>query len=401
MAYQTGANVLIAIKRETTTGTAATAASATVVRYIDSPGLGLRRGTIRSGEKRADANQAMGRLGNKSVEGTINAEATVGGATDLLLEALMRSAWATTVVVGFATMTTVAIGTNTVTAAGGDWVGGQGLRVGDIFTLSGTTVAGNNNLRTPIVSISSTVITVPAGTFTTLAATATGTLTRLRKLVNGATPTRYSHTIEQYDRDIDLSELFLGCRLTGVRLSLRPNQPVQLAYSFLGMDRTVLTTGTSPWFSSPSETTGLALVADDSSIYKDGVAVATFTGLDLDFQIAARGEPVIGSLVTPDIFDNDLGVTGSITGLRSDFANLTAYDAETEFAIQVVLKEPGTDPDPCLGLFLPRVKISDLSAPVGGGDGAKIETLQLMIGPKVAATGYDGTVASWATSASA
>jgi hypothetical protein len=401
MAYQTGANVLIAIKRETTTGTAATAASAAVVRYIDSPGLGLRRGTIRSGEKRADANQAMGRLGNKSVEGTINAEATVGGATDILLEALMRSTWATTVVVGFATMTTVAIGTNTVTAAGGDWVGGQGLRVGDIFTLSGTTVAGNNNLRTPIVSISSTVITVPTGTFTTLAATATGTLTRLRKLVNGATPTRYSHTIEQYDRDIDLSELFLGCRLTGVRLSLRPNQPVQLAYSFLGMDRTVLTTGTSPWFSSPSETTGLALVADDSSIYKDGVAVATFTGLDLDFQIAARGEPVIGSLVTPDIFDNDLGVTGSITGLRSDFANLTAYDAETEFAIQVVLKEPGTDPDPCLGLFLPRVKISDLSAPVGGGDGAKIETLQLMIGPKVAATGYDGTVAAWFTSASA
>ena len=399
MALQTGANVLVALKRETTTGVAATAASATEVRYIDSPGLKLNRANILSAEKRADANRPMGRLGGKSVDGSFNMELTVGGAIDILVEAIMRSAWSTATVIGFASVTTVAIGTNTVTAAAGDWVGGQGLRVGDIFTLTGTTVSGNNNLRTPIVSLSSTVITVPAGTFTTLAATATGTLTRLKKVVNGTTPTRYSHTVEQYDRDIDLTELFLGCRAVRLSLSLKPGQPIQMGASFLGMDRTALATGTSPWFTSPSVTTGLAVVADDCQILKSGTAVTTFTGIDLTFDITAKGEPVIGSFVSPDIFDNDLAVSGSITGLRSDFANLTLYDAETEFEIQLVMTEVATAPKPCLALYLPRVKISGLEAQAGGGDGAKIETLQLMVGPKVAATGYDGTIASWSSSA--
>jgi hypothetical protein len=140
-------------------------------------------------------------------------------------------------------------------------------------------------------------------------------------------------------------------------------------------------------------------VADDSSILKSGTAVSIFTGFDLRFDIAAKGEPVIGSFVTPDIFDNDLSVSGTITGLRSDFANLTLFDAETEFEIMILLQEPATAPKPCIGLYLPRVKIAGLSAPAGGGDGAKIETLTLMVGPKVAATGYDGSVATFSSSA--
>lgn len=398
MALQTGANVLVAIKRETTTGVAATAAGATEVRYIDSPGLKLDRANILSAEKRDDAVTPMGRLGGKMVNGILNLEGTIGGAVDIILEALMRGTWATATAIGFASVTTVAIGSNTLTTPAGDWYA-QGFRVGDIFTITGTSLSANHNLRTPIISMSTTVITVPASTFTTLAATATGTLTRLKKLVTPTTPTRYSHTVEQYDRDIDLSELFLGCRVIGVKLSLKPGQPVQLAVSFMGMDRTVLTTGTSPWFTSPSLTTGLALIADDCAVLKSGVVVSTFTGFDLEFTIAAKGEAVIGSFVSPDIFDNDLTVSGSITGLRSDFANLTSYDAETEFEIQLVLQELASAPKPCLALYLPRVKISGLSANAGGGDGAKIEQLQLMIGPKVAATGYDGTVASWASSA--
>jgi hypothetical protein len=243
------------------------------------------------------------------------------------------------------------------------------------------------------------VLTVPPATFTTLAATVTGTLTRLKKLVSGTAPVRTSYTVQQYDTDIDLAELFLGVRFVGLKLSAKPNQMATLEWTAMGMDRTVLATGTSPWFTSPALTTGIGMIADDSSIYKDGVAVATFTGIDLNFEIAAKGEPVIGSFVTPDIFDNDLTVSGSITGLRSDFANLTAFDAETEFQLTVLFEELMTAPVNCLSVYLPRVKFSSLSAQLGGGDGAKIETLNLMIGPKVAATGFDGTIASFCSSA--
>lgn len=168
----------------------------------------------------------------------------------------------------------------------------------------------------------------------------------------------------------------------------------------MGMDRTALTTATSPYFSSPSLTTGLALITEDSNLRYNGAIAASFNSLDLDFSIAAKGEPVIGSLVTPDLFDDDLTVSGSVSGLVSDFSNITLYDAETEFELAIRLEEPNTGPPKsCLSFFLPRVKITSRSAPVGGGDGAKVETLGLMIGPKVATSVYDAGVCTIHSSA--
>lgn len=398
MSYQTAGNILVALHVETTTGVAATATGALRLRVTDSPGLTLARAPVRSNEKRADGLQASGRIGYKSVSGSFNTELTAGGAIDELLEGLMRSTWAAATAIGFATLTTVAVGTNEVVAAGGSWYD-QGFRVGDVFRLSGTTVAGNESVNARVLSMTTLTLTVPAATYTTLAATVTGTITRLGKLVTATTPTRRTFTVEQYDTDIDLSELFLGNRVTGCRISGRPGQMATATWSFLGLDRTALATGTSPYFTSPTLTTSLGLVADDSSINFNGTDVATFTSFDLDLQITAAGVPVIGSTTSPDIFDNDLAVSGTITGLRSDFSKLTLYDAETEFALSILLHEPGDAPQAFLSIYLPAVKISGLSAPVGGGDGAKIETLTLMVNPKVAATGYDGTIASFISSA--
>ena len=391
--YQTAADVDVVIATETTAGTAAaTGATAYPVRLIGSAGAELKRAIIRSMEKRDDAFQAMGRLGVKAVDATYDVEITPGGTNDVLIEALSRSAWTTANAIGFATMTTIAIGTNTLTAAGGDFVGSQGLRVGDIFTLSGTTVAGNNGTRNIITAIGSLTIVTTTGAFTTLAATATGTLTAARKLVSGTTPTRRSFSIEQYDESIDYSELFLGMRVVGLDLSFRPGQMAKLKYTLQGMNRTALATGTSPYFTAVSAvTTTVALVADDSTIRFNGAPIVKFTGLDLSFKISSKVEQTIGSTTPADVFDNDCEITGSVTSLREDFSNLTLFDAETEFEVSLVLRAPTGSPPDFFSVFLPRVKIQSLNAPVGGDDGAKIETLGLMIGPKVAATGYNGT----------
>lgn len=402
MAYQTAGNIQVAVRRETTPGTIATATGAQVARITDSPGLELKRAVIQSAEKRDDGLKSMGRLGAKSVDGSYNAELTVGGVTDTFFEAVMRSTWATATSITFATLTTVTVGTNEVVGVG-DWVA-QGIRVGDVFTLSNYSTTSANGVNARVIAITSGTLSVPTGTFATAgSADATGTLTRLKKLVHATTPTRYTHSIEQYDQDIDLSEVFLGCRVVGMQLSFRPGQMATVQYTLMGTDRTALATGTSPYFTSPTLTTGLGLIADDSSIRKNGAAVTTFTGFDLNFQITAAGQPVIGSFVSPDIFDNDCMISGTITGLRSDFANLTLYDAETEFEVSILLEEPlasgASAPKNCISIFLPRVKISALSAPVGGGDGAKVETLGIMVAPKTAATGYDGTAAVICSSA--
>lgn len=396
MAYQTAANVLVAMKRESTTGVAPTTVTGAVrVRITDSPGLNLKRATVESNEKRADGLRSLGRLGGKSVDGSYNVELSTGGAVDLMLEAIMRSTWSAATNISFASVTSVTIGTNEV-VGNGDWVA-QGIRVGDIFTVNNT--ENDDGINAQVIALTSGTISVPLGTFAGSTVDTAGTLTRLKKVISATTPTRYSHSVEQYDQDIDLSELFLGCRVVNVRLSFRPGQMATASFSLIGMDRTALAVGTSPYYTSPTLTSTLGLVADDSTILKDGVAVATFTGLDIEFQITAQGQPVIGSLVSPDIFDNDCAVSGQITLIREDFTQVTSYDAETEFELFVKLEEPSGTPPECLAIYLPVVKFSTLDAPVGGGDGAKIETLNLMVGPKTAATGYDGTIAVISSSA--
>ena len=397
MTIQTNSNVLVALRKEVTAGVTATVTSAFQVRIIGSPGLTLQRAPITSAELRADGSETMGRLGGKSVDGSFDTELTAGGAIDYLVEGLMRSAWVTSTSVAFSSLTSLAIGTNNVTATAGDWVGTQGIRVGDVFKLS-TGVSANADLNKVVIAVTSLTITTTPASFTVAAATSTGTLTVLKKVKSAATPTRRSHTIEQYDEDTDLTELFLGCRVVGFKLSAKPNEEVKCSWMFKGMDRSILTTGTSPYFTSPSLTTGISMIADDASVLYNGALVTTFTGIDLDFTIAADAQSVLGSFVSPDIFDNILSVKGTITGLRSDFSNLTLYDAETEFAVNVLFQELASAPKPCFNVFLPRVKISALSAPVGGQTGPKIETLELMVGTKVAATGSDGTIATFSSS---
>ncbi len=397
--YQTGSRTLAAIRAETTTGVIATVTGASQIRLIGGDGAKLNRAQVQSQEKLTSGLRYMGRLGYKSVEGGYESELSVGGFSDISAEAVMRSTFATATSVGFTTMTTVAVGTNTVTAAGSSWIT-QGIKVGDIFYLTGTTVTGDNNVLARVTAVATLTLSVVTGTFTTLAATATGTLTVLKKLVSPTgSPTRRSFTIEQLDQDITQSERFLGCRMVGFSLAFQPGQMAKLTTKFMGMDRSFTNAA---YFTSPSLTTGLPLVADDSSIRYNGVDVVNFTGFNLDFAITATGVPVIGSLVTPDIFDNDLVVTGQITALRSDFANLTLYDAETEFELSILLREiaaSGVLPG-AFGVFMPRVKISQLSAaPPGGGDGAKVETLTLMTGPKTATSVYDYGIASFFSTA--
>jgi len=390
MAYQTGSNFLVALKKEVsgTPGTAATASGANVLRTIDSPGMKLNRANILSAERRDDMNRPIGRLGFKSVDGSFNSEWAVGGAQDILLEGLMRSTWgaaATITYSGSSALNTLEVtGTGEITSVGTTSFVGV-IFEGDIIYLSDMSTAANNGVNVRVIGVAANVLTLAGTELTVQAADAACSLTRLKKAYTPSSPTRVSYTIEQYNEDIDLTELFLGCRLVGAKFSFKPGAHATCQWTFMGMDRTLLVTGTSPWFTTPSVTTGISVIADDSVIVSSGAVVTNFTGLDIDFTIAAKGEPTIGTLVSPDVFDNDLSVTGTITGLRQDFSELIKYDAETEFALGIKLEEPVTAPAPALALWLPRVKIGGIDAPLGG-DGAQIETRQLLIGPAVATT---------------
>lgn len=402
MAVQSNARVQIGIKRETTVGTAAGTSGGDVLRILDSPGFDPDRNAIESQENRADGTTAMGRLGGKTLTGTFNGEITIGGAVDVILEAMMRGTWRPNLQITNTAMTSITTTTNTIVAAGGSWIT-QGVRVGDIARLSNHASGANNGLNLRVLTVTATTLTVAgiglgANNSAPLIANAVADtafeLTIQKKLVNPAAPVRYSHTVEQFGADMDLSSIFVGSRVTGFSISCRPNETAKFSVTFRGLNWSFLVTGTSPYFTAPGLTTGISLIADDSAIRFAGQDVGTFTGFDLDFTIGADTDSVIGSFVAPDVVDDKWKVTGTVTGLMQDYTYKTLWEAETEFEVSIALQEaPASATLGVLSIFLPRVKIAKTSNPAGGGTGSMIETHNLMIGPKTATTGYDGTSA--------
>lgn len=395
MPGQTAGNVIAAIKRETTFGVAAASgAGALQMRLIPSAGLRLDRGVIQSQERRQDGYRAMGRLGGKSASGSFASELTIGGFTDSLFEAILRSTWSPALVLTEASngLTSITTTTSTIVASAGSWIT-AGIRVGDIIRLSNHS-AGNNNINLRVTGVSSSTITVAGTPLTANAVADTSfTVTRVKKLATAASLTRYSYTIEQYDADIDLSELFLGCRLTEVALSFRPNSMASVTWTFMGANRTLLVTGTSPWFTSPTVTTGSPLVADDSYIRVNGVDETSFTGLDLRIAIEASTQPLIGSVVPTDVYDDIATISGTVMGVRESFARAILYDAESIFEMGAMFLDPATSaPMDVFGFFLPRVKFSSLEAPFLGGAGPKVESLNFMSAPRdTGGSGYEST----------
>ena len=408
MTIQLASDVSVRLVRESTTGTAALvgATPCHVIRITDSPGLELKRAQVQSKELRNDLTSTLMRLAGKSVDGSYNGELTVGGATDMIIESVMRSTWVAASTPKFtcdagAAHTSLAFTANTVTLAGTDtWATTHGVRVGDVC-YCGAVGATIDNIKFMVASIDATdkIITTVGSPLAVVGADTNATFNVLKKVTTPTTPTRYSHTIEQYDENTDLSELYLGCRVTGFRLSAKPGEMATWGATFMGMDRTILVVGTSPWFTTPTTTTGLGLIADDSTAWFNAAAAVNITGFDLDFAIGATTLPILGTFVSPDVFDNIMTVKGSITGARTGSANDTLFDAETEFNLGLLLQEPGDVPRGALGVFLPRVKIASLAKPAGGSTGPKIETMAIEAAVKVAATGYDATIANFTSSA--
>jgi hypothetical protein len=391
---QTAANILVAIKRQTTAGTPPGATDAHVLRVTGGPGLTLDTAIARSAEKRADGNRQTGRHSSKSVSGSYETEFTVGGAIDVLLEAIVRSAWAAPASDGFgAVFTSIAISSNVLTASGGSFIT-EGYRVGQIVYFTSAEDAANNNRNLIITGVTASTLTVaPVNgvALTDNAADTAGTLNRRGTLVQGAGPTNYAHYVEQVDRDIDKSEGFDWCRLTGFSINIVPSSPITITLTFAGLDRDIYEGAASPYFTSPTLTTGLAVVGDEILLRFNGAVATKFTSLSLNFQIVGGTQPVIGSKYSPDVFMNDFFVEASATAIREDYALLAVYDAETSFEIALALEEKtGTAPFPVVGIFFPVVKVNAVQAPVGGGDGPKVQTVPLEIGIKASGvTGYD------------
>jgi hypothetical protein len=398
---QTSQNVSVRYKVEGTFNTAPGASGAKVLRKAGGGAGGrLARNSIASQEVRDDGQTSMGRMGTYTGAVSYPIELAVG-AFDDLLEALIRSTWtaAVTITEATASLTSITTTTNTIVAGGGSWIT-AGVRVGDVIRITNHSTAANNSKNLLVTGVTASTITVPANSLTLNAvADTTFTITILKKLKFGATPTRRSWYLEEYNQDITSSEVGGGMRVSSLTLNGQPNGMVSAEITFVGADWQPYS-GSAPYFTSPTTNTAVALVWADARVLLDGV-VKKLTEFSVAINLNAQALDEFGdpdNMASDDVYEGNTQVTGSIALKRADHSWLTKLRAETEFSIAILLVEPDSEPKDCLSLFLPRCKVTDVSKSLGG-TGALIDRVPFMVGKKESTTGFDDGMFTICTSA--
>lgn len=392
MAGQIGKDVRVAYKVESTFNTDPGASGATRVRFNPSPGLSLARAQILPGEVRSDGQTPLGRMGSRNVAGSFIGDLSVF-TWDGLLEAGMRGTWADAVVLDESDFTSITTTTSTIVAASGSWIT-LGVRIGDVIRITNHATAANNNRNLRVTAVTATTITVAETLTLNASADSDCEVTILRKLVNGATPVRRSFHFEQYFQTIDQSQLFGGCRIGGPTFRGGPDGMATIEFPIVGASMAVLATGSSPHFTDPVLTATKGLTFVDARIRFGGETIVVATNAELATNLPLSNLPVIGSTYSPDVFDEQLAGSGSLSILREDLSRVEAFDAETPFSLEILLEEqsaaPGTAPR-CFAIYVPSILLSSVEAPLGG-DGGMIETVQFTVGKSEGVTAQDDTM---------
>lgn len=188
-------------------------------------------------------------------------------------------------------------------------------------------------------------------------------------------PLRRSFTFEQYEQDLDITQVFTGCRLSSMTVRLTPDGMAQVEFGVVGANMTTLSAASAPLYTSPTLASTLGMVATDAAISVGGVSTLDFTSCEFTVDLRAATQPVIGSTITPDVFDNNMVISGTITSIRRDAARQQAFLDETESSLVLALSVPASTGT--ITFTLPRIKFTDYSASLGN-DGAMLSTLPFM-----------------------
>lgn len=363
MAFQSQSNGLVAFKAQSAKGTPASGASGFVLRTAGGPGGKITKNTYASNEVRNDLMRTRGRHGLRKASGSYTCEVSLDNC-DSFYEAFFRGTWATALVVTEATSggpTSITTTTTTIVGNTGSWIT-VGFRVGDVVVLTNHATAGNNSRNLRITGLTATVMTVAvldAGVFTLNAVADTAfTITRPgQKLLNPAagSAVKTYFTIEEYDGDLDMTEIFSDCIISSLKFSMATNGMLMCDISWVSTGLFSTASGASaPTFTSPLTSTGLPLSCNDAVVRYSSTDFVDLTSWDITLDIGAMAPEVVGSVISPDVFTGQMAVSMNFSMLRQDYQKMTDFLAETALTFQMVACENEAEPKDFLSIFVPN-----------------------------------------------
>lgn len=405
MVYQSQANGLVAFKAQSAKGTPASGGSGFVLRTAGGQGGRITKGVVGSREVRRDLMRSRGRHGMRQTSGVHTVELSLDNC-DAFYEAFFRGTWEAALVKTEADNSLTSIVTDaagTITAGGGSWIT-AGFRVGDVVRLTNHSSAGNNGRNMRITGLTATVMTVAmldGGTLTTNAVADTAfTMTRPgQKLINPAagSAVKTYFTIEEYDGDLDLTEIFSDCVITSLKFSMAPNNLLMCDISWTGTGVfSTASSGSAPTFTSPTESTGLPLSTVDAIVRYGSTDFVDLTSWDLTLDIGAVAPEVVGAVVSPDVFTGAMSVAMNFSMLRADYAKMTDFLAETALTFQMVACENESEPKDFFSLFIPNFTLGGVEkSPLSLEAGPRTQSISVpagLVGKDTSGGAFDATM---------
>lgn len=369
MGIASGVFKQVAYKVEATFGAVPAASGAQLLRRTSSD-LSLKKDTYQSNEIRTDFQVADFRHGVRRVAGKLSGELSPKTYADFIGAALKRDFAAITALTAVSLTIAGSGPTYTVTRAAGDWLA-SGLKVGHVVRLSvGSLNAANINKNLLIVDMTATVLTViplngvalvAEGPITGCTITAPGKATYIP--TTGHTDKSFS--IEHWFADVPASEVFAGCKIDRVGLTLPPTGMATVDLDLMGKD---MTPSASQYFTSPTAvTTTGSLAAVNGILRVGGATIATVTGLTLEIDPSFSGDPVVGSNTIPNLFPGKVKVGGQFTAYFDSTTLRDAFVNETEIDLIAAFTSDNTATADFIAIALPRLKIGDASKSDGDG----------------------------------
>jgi hypothetical protein len=364
----------IAYKKEVTFGTVPSASTAQAMRRVSST-LDLAKDTYLSNEIKQSFQKSDYRHGVRRVKGKLTGDLQCKTYSDFMGFALKRDFGAITAITA-ASITIAGSGpTYTLTRAAGSFLT-DGIKLGHVIRLSiGTFNAANLSKNLLVVTITATVLTVIV--LNASALVAEGPITGSTVTVIGKTTfipqtghTDNSFSYEHWFPEITASEVFSGCKVDQLTLSLPPTGLAQLDMDILGQQ---ITTASAQYFTSPTVITTTGAMASVNGVLRaGGVTYAIVTGLTLTINPGFTGDPVVGSNVVPFLFPGSVMVSGQFTAYFADTVLRDAFINETEIDLLAAFTADNTAASDFLSIHLPRIKVG--SANKTDGEGGVVQT---------------------------
>lgn len=361
MAFASGPGKYLTINEETTFGTAAASGGVYLDRVQST--VDLTKDTYESNAIVRTAQIKISRHGMRKVGGAINGELNPGAYTRVI-QAHLRKDFATGSTTG--AQTTIATVAAAFTRSAGSFLT-DGFKVGSVVSATGFSTGTStnvNNVRCLVTGVSTgtlNVLKINTGLspgFGTNTAGDSVTIAEVGKVTYfpESGHTDKSLTIEHWFSDINQSEAFVGCKFGSMTVTLPTTGLSTVAFDVMGQD---IQRGTSQQLTSPSSaTSGNGLASVNGILLIDGVASGIINSLNFktDTQLATDG--VVGSNVTPFVWQGVLKGTGQIVAFFEDATFRDYFVDETEIGLVVLQTAGNTSSSDFMCFTLPRVKIN-------------------------------------------